>query len=64
MTTSSIGLATEDLVKLAPELNILLANYQILYMNTRGYHWNITGPQFFQLHVKFEEMYNDLLLKV
>ncbi|MCX9458770.1 DNA starvation/stationary phase protection protein, partial [Vibrio cholerae] len=31
---------------------------------TRGYHWNITGPQFFQLHVKFEEMYNDLLLKV
>lgn len=64
MTTSSIGLATENLVKLAPELNILLANYQILYMNTRGYHWNITGPQFFQLHVKFEEMYNDLLLKV
>ncbi|MGL4599940.1 MAG: Dps family protein [Plesiomonas sp.] len=64
MTMSSIGLAKEDLLKLAPELNVLLANYQILYMNTRGYHWNITGPQFFQLHIKFEEMYNDLLLKV
>ena len=33
-------------------------------MNTRGFHWNITGEKFFELHVKFEELYNDLVVKV
>jgi starvation-inducible DNA-binding protein len=41
-----------------------LANYSIFYQNTRGYHWNIKGEKFFELHVKFEELYNDLLLKI
>src|SRR5690606_13886727 len=31
---------------------------------TRGYHWNIEGERFFELHLKFEELYNDLLLKI
>lgn len=30
----------------------------------RGFHWNIKGDKFFELHVKFEELYNDLLLKI
>jgi len=30
----------------------------------RGYHWNVKGPQFFELHTKFEEFYTDLLTKV
>lgn len=29
-------------------------------MNVRGYHWNITGKQFFNLHEKFEELYDTL----
>lgn len=37
---------------------------QVLYMNTRGYHWNIKGHQFFELHVKFEEIYTDLQTKI
>nr|MCU0334907.1 DNA starvation/stationary phase protection protein [Chitinophagaceae bacterium] len=45
-------------------LNELLANYSIFYQNTRGYHWNIKGEKFFELHLKFEELYNDLLLKI
>lgn len=59
-----IGLDTKQSAKLSEALNVLLANYQVLYMNVRGYHWNITGPHFFELHVKFEETYNDLLTKV
>lgn len=59
-----IGLDSKQSAKLAEALNALLANYQVLYMNVRGYHWNITGPQFFELHAKFEETYNDLLTKV
>ena len=36
----------------------------IFYQNTRGFHWNIKGQKFFELHLKFEELYNDLLLKI
>jgi len=58
-----IGLDEKKSAKLGDKLNELLANYQIFYMNVRGFHWNIKGEQFFELHVKFEETYNDLLLK-
>lgn len=49
---------------LAAKLDGLLAHYSIFYQNVRGYHWNIQGEQFFELHVKFEELYNDLVLKI
>ncbi|SFC20642.1 starvation-inducible DNA-binding protein [Marinospirillum celere] len=64
MSTNRIGLDTAKATQLSEKLNQLLANYQIFYMNVRGYHWNIQGPEFFELHAKFEEQYNDLLLKV
>lgn len=63
-TTNSIGLDSEKSEKLASLLNELLANYSVFYQNTRGYHWNIKGEKFFELHVKFEELYNDLILKI
>jgi starvation-inducible DNA-binding protein len=59
-----IGLDSEKSQLLAGKLNDLLANYQLFYINTRGFHWNITGEKFFELHVKFEELYNDALLKI
>lgn len=61
---NTIGLNTEKSKQLAEKLNALLANYQVFYMNTRGFHWNITGKDFFELHLKFEELYNDALLKI
>jgi starvation-inducible DNA-binding protein len=33
-------------------------------MNTRGYHWNIKGDNFFELHLKFEEFYTDFQIKI
>ncbi len=59
-----IGIEPQHAKQLAERLNELLANYQIMYMNVRGFHWNIRGESFFELHAKFEETYNDLLLKV
>ena len=59
-----IGLDTNKSKNLAEQLNLLLANYQLFYINVRGFHWKITGDKFFELHAKFEELYNDLLLKV
>ena len=63
-TTNAIGLDSIKAKNLAEKLNVLLANYSLFYQNTRGYHWNIKGEKFFELHVKFEELYNDLLLKI
>ncbi|MBK9256368.1 MAG: DNA starvation/stationary phase protection protein [Saprospiraceae bacterium] len=61
---NAIGLQQDKAEQLAVKLNELLANYSIFYQNTRGYHWNIKGDKFFELHLKFEELYNDLLLKI
>ena len=63
-TLTAIGLDHEGSKKLIQQLNELLANYQVLYMNVRGLHWNVAGTNFFELHLKFEEQYNNLLLKV
>lgn len=61
---NQIGLDKAESKELAEKLNELLANYSVFYQNTRGYHWNIKGDDFFELHVKFEELYNDLLEKI
>lgn len=63
-TMNAIGLDSHKSENLAGKLNDLLANYSVFYQNTRGYHWNIKGHKFFELHLKFEEIYNDLLVKI
>lgn len=57
---SNIGLDLEKSHALANLLDNLLSNYSIFYQNVRGYHWNIQGEKFFELHLKFEELYNML----
>ncbi|WP_299452138.1 DNA starvation/stationary phase protection protein [uncultured Microscilla sp.] len=59
-----IGLDKEQAGKLANDLNQLLANFQIHYQNLRGFHWNIKGKNFFELHTKFEELYTDAQEKI
>lgn len=63
-TLNKIGLDQKESEQLAEHLNDLLANYSVFYQNTRGFHWNIQGHKFFELHVKFEELYNDLFMKI
>lgn len=61
---NNIGLDDKASQTTAVQLNDLLSNYQLFYMNLRGFHWNIKGKKFFELHLKFEELYNDALIKV
>ena len=61
---NNIGLDKEKSKELGDKLSKLLANYSVFYQNTRGYHWNIKGDDFFELHEKFEELYNDLQIKI
>lgn len=64
MKTNRIGLDAVKAKKLADLLNVLLANFQLFYINSRGFHWNIKGDKFFELHLKFEELYTDTQLKI
>lgn len=64
MSNNQIGLAVDKASDLADKLNILLANYQIFYANSRAIHWNIKGEKFFELHQKFEELYLDNFEKI
>ena len=58
MSLNSLGLNKAQVEKEIQALNVLLSNYQTYYQNLRGVHWNIKGKRFFELHVKFEELYN------
>ncbi|KGE18509.1 Dps family protein [Paenibacillus wynnii] len=45
-------------------LNRQVANLNVLYVKLHNYHWYVKGEQFFSLHVKFEELYDDVTLKM
>lgn len=64
MKTNILGLPVKESEGIVNELNTLLSSFQVYYQNMRGIHWNIRGKRFFDLHVKFEELYNDAQLKI
>ena len=64
MSTTVLGLDSEKVIDLNLNLNKLLANFQVYYQSLRGLHWNIKGKSFFELHLKFEELYTDANIKV
>ncbi|WP_281890351.1 Dps family protein [Paenibacillus sp. YYML68] len=45
-------------------LNQQIANWSVLYIKLHNYHWYVKGNQFFTLHVKFEELYNEAALHI
>jgi starvation-inducible DNA-binding protein len=59
-----LNLDKEKINTTAKELNILLADFHLYYQKLRNFHWNVVGSNFFDLHAKFEEMYDDAKLKV
>jgi starvation-inducible DNA-binding protein len=47
---------SKELVK---AVNQQVANWTVLYVKLHNYHWYIKGKNFFTLHAKFEELYNE-----
>jgi len=45
-------------MKLYEMMNKQVANLAVLNTKLRHYHWYVTGPQFYGLHAKFEELFN------
>lgn len=50
--------------KIVNELNEFLADLNIFYRKLQNFHWNIQGKEFFVLHAKLEEYYNDVNLQI
>ena len=59
-TDINIGINESDRTEIAEGLKKLLADSYTLYLQTHNFHWNVTGPQFRELHLMFEEQYNEL----
>ncbi len=55
-----IGIAAPDRTRAADALQKLLADTYALYLKTHGYHWNVEGPHFQQLHALFMEQYTEM----
>lgn len=56
----NIGLSAEARTQIVDLLNARLSDTVVLYIKTRKYHWNVTGPHFAELHEFFEEQYDQL----
>lgn len=50
------SMTQQDVVK---ELNQQVANWTVAYTKLHNFHWYVKGPNFFSLHEKFEELYNE-----
>jgi starvation-inducible DNA-binding protein len=64
MSTIDIGINEHDRSTIAQGLERLLADSYTLYLQTHNFHWNVTGPQFRELHLMFEEHYTELATAV
>lgn len=47
-------------MELENKLNEFLADLNIFYRKLQNYHWNIEGKDFFQVHAKLEELYDEI----
>ncbi|MNI68834.1 General stress protein 20U [compost metagenome] len=50
---------TQSEQALEKELNLQIANWTVLYTKLHNFHWYVKGSNFFRLHEKFEELYNE-----
>lgn len=48
------------IMSLADELKVLQANSFMMYSQAHGYHWNVEGMLFKELHAFFLEIYEDV----
>jgi starvation-inducible DNA-binding protein len=62
--TIDIGINEQDRNEIATGLKHLLADSYTLYLQTHNFHWNVTGSQFRELHLMFEEHYTELAVAV
>lgn len=55
-----LGLPDKSRATVLALLGRLLADEHVLYVKSRNFHWNVTGPDFGPLHALFETHYDAL----
>lgn len=63
-TLDFLGLDEKKVQNVVNGLSGLLADLQVYYTNLRGFHWNVSGRNFYIMHQKYEEFYNDAAEKI
>ncbi|MDR3194120.1 MAG: DNA starvation/stationary phase protection protein [Tannerella sp.] len=63
-TKNNVGLEGNAIQPVIVKLSFLLADYQVFYTNLRGFHWNIQGDKFYDLHGIYEEYYTEVAEKI
>lgn len=56
----NIGLNVDQRSGVTALLQQLLADEYVLYTKTRNFHWNVSGPRFYDLHKFFEAQYEEI----
>ena len=57
---TNTGPTAKDRKAVAEGLAKLLADTYAVYLKTHGYHWNVRGPNFSQLHTLFMAQYTEM----
>lgn len=55
---------TKNPQKLEQLLNQQVANLNVLYTKLHHFHWFVKGENFFTLHAKFQELYEEVTLQL
>ncbi len=63
-TLNKLGFDHKDKKELTGKLNLLISSYHVHYQKLRNFHWNVEGENFFELHNKFEELYNFSMVNI
>lgn len=56
----NMGMSAQECKNVARAVACVLSDTYVLYVKTQGFHWNVTGPLFAQLHTMFETQYKEL----
>ena len=53
----NLGITAKNLNSVNGVLNHVLADGNVLYIKLRKFHWNLSGDNFMELHLLFEDQY-------
>lgn len=59
-----LGFTKLETAEIANEVNSLLASEAVFYHKLRAFHWNVQGRDFYDLHEKFEALYNEVKVNI
>jgi len=55
-----LGLTEQNCQEISKGLSHFLADVYTTYLKTQNFHWNLSGREFYSLHLLFEKQYQEL----